>query len=116
MKFIADVNVTSLVIQYLRKQGHDIKDIKISNSTISDLEIISIALNENRIVLTHDKDFLTWTKFPKYQTGTILIRLKEQNPQHHLEKIKQLLKSKSEQELIKSITVITEESADSYPY
>lgn len=116
MKFIADVNITNLVIRYLRKKGHDVTDIKKSNPKASDLEIISIANNENRIILTHDKDFLTWTKFPKYQVGTILIRLMEQNPQHHLKKIKQLLKDKREEELMKSLTVITEGFIDSYPF
>lgn len=116
MKFIADINITNSVIGYLRQHSHDVLDIKKIDPTISDKKIIEIAKTENRIILTHDKDFLTLTKYPKYQAGTILIRLMKQNSQHFIEKIKQLLKSKVETELIKSLTIITEESTESYPY
>ena len=79
MKFIADVNIAKTVITSLRKKGHDVIDIKKLNRTISDTEIIKLALKENRIVLTHDKDFLALTQYPKYQVPAIVIRLYEQN-------------------------------------
>lgn len=52
--------------------------IKKRNPLEKDKEIIELAIKENRIILTHDKDFLTLTKYPKYQAGTVVIRLKEQ--------------------------------------
>jgi len=78
--------------------------------------MIRLASKEKRIILTHDKDFEVLTQFPKYQAGTIVIRLKEQTAIHHWEKLQDLLNEKTEKELLKSLTIITEESADSYPF
>ncbi len=87
MKFIADVNIASKVIRLLRQTGHDVLDIKKLDPITSDTEIIKLAREENRIILTHDKDFLGLTKFPKYQVGMIVIRLNIQNSSHHYKKL-----------------------------
>ena len=118
MKFVADVNIniTPNVINLLRKSGHDVLDIKKQDPRTSDVNIIKLASKEKRIILTHDKDFLVLTHFPKYQVGTILIRLKKQTASHHWEKLQDLLNKRSEYELKKSLTLLTEESVDSHPY
>ena len=116
MKFIADVNIAKTIIISLRKEGHDVTDIKTLNRTISDIEIIELALKEKRIILTHDKDFLALTQYPKYQVPAIIIRLHEQNVKHFWAKLKDLIQHQSERILNISLTILKEESADSYPY
>jgi predicted nuclease of predicted toxin-antitoxin system len=116
MRFLADANITQKVIDLLHLAGHDVLDIKKLDQETPDIEIIKLALNENRIILTHDKDFLGLTKFPKYQVGMIVIRLKIQNATHHYKKLKFLLETKNGDTLISSLTILTEESAESYPY
>lgn len=116
MKFIADVNIAKTVITFLRKEGHDVIDIKALSRTASDTEIIKLALKENRIVLTHDKDFLALTQYPKYQVPVIVIRLRKQNANHFWLKLYDLIEHQSEETLNISLTILKEESADSYPY
>lgn len=116
MKFIADVNIAQTVITFLQKTGHDVVDIKKSNLKTSDTGIIKLALKENRIILTHDKDFIALTQYPKYQVGTVVIRLKKQNAKYFWEKLQDLIEHQSEEVLSSSLTILKEESADSYPY
>ena len=116
MKFVADVNIAQSVIKLLRQNGYNVLDIKKQDPKTSDTNIIKLASKEERIILTHDKDFLVLTHFPKYQVGTIVIRLKKLTASHHWKKLQDLLNKRSEDELKKSLTLLTEESADSHPY
>lgn len=116
MKFVADVNVAQTVIKLLRQNGHDVLDLKKKNPTISDTNIIKLAAKEKRIIITHDKDFVGLTQFPKYQVGIILIRLKIQNVSNHYKKLQGLLNTKSDKEISNSLSIVTEESANSYPF
>lgn len=116
MKFITDVNVAQVVIKFLRQSGHDVIDIKKQLPTKADIDIIKIALNESRIILTHDKDFLGLIKFPKYQMGIIVIRLSNQKTLNHLAKLKQVLEEDTEEVLKSSLTILTEDSIEHYPY
>lgn len=116
MKFIADVNIPQSVISELERDNHNVLDIKKVNLKAADTKLVQIARNEKRIILTRDKDFIALTQFPKYQVPTIVIRLINQTPQHVLEHLKDLLKNQEEKILKKSLTIIKEESANSYPY
>lgn len=116
MKFIVDVNIAQVVIKSLRQSGHDVIDVKKQFPIKSDIGIIKIAQTESRIILTHDKDFLGLAKFPKYQVGIIVIRLSNQKTPNHLAKIKQLLGEDTEEVLMSSLTILTENSIEHYPY
>ncbi len=58
MKFLADMGVSPRSVAFLRSLGHDaihLHDERLDR--LSDADILSKALNESRIVLTHDLDF-----------------------------------------------------------
>lgn len=116
MKFLVDVNIPQSVIVSLTNLGHDVLDIKEKNISAKDTEIIELAKQENRVILTRDKDFLVLTQFPKYQAPTIIIRLKNQTPRYITEKLVELLENQKEGTIKKSLTMLAEESANSYPY
>lgn len=116
MKFLADVNIPQSVIADLAKNSHDVTDIKSGNRLAPDTEIIQIAKREGRIILTLDKDFIALTQYPKYQVPTIVVRLLDQTPHHILEHLTELFQNQKEKTLQKSLTIIKEESAESYPY
>ncbi|MEK7616799.1 MAG: DUF5615 family PIN-like protein [Patescibacteria group bacterium] len=116
MKFVADINIAQKVIKLLRKTGHNLVDIKKLNLTIPDVDIIKLASDEHRIILTHDKDFLGLSKFPKYQVGMIVIRLSVQNAEHHYLKLKEVLEKYSESVLLKSLTILKEDSIEIFKY
>jgi predicted nuclease of predicted toxin-antitoxin system len=57
-KLLTDENIHPLVVQFLRQQGCDIEDVLTSGlGQAADDRILSEALKDNRIVLTHDRDF-----------------------------------------------------------
>ena len=116
MNFLADINIPQSVIDALIQLGHNVRDIKKLNLKLKDTEVIKLAEKEGRIILTKDKDFLTLTQFPKYQAATIAIRLKIQAPKYLLNHLTELLKNQSEETLKKSLTIMSEETADSHPY
>ena len=62
-----------------------------------------------------DKDFLELTKYPKYKIPMIAIRLTNQKTTNIINHVEDLLNNQSEEILSKSITVINEEIADSFP-
>ncbi len=116
MKFIADVNIAQLIIKKLRQDGHDIIDVKTGKLSTKDIDIIKLAIQDQRIILTHDRDFETLSKYPKYQAGTIIIRLVKADVQYFYERLADVLHHKTEGDLLKALTIITDSGFEIYPY
>lgn len=116
MKFLADVNIPQLIITSLSGQDHDILDMKDINLSAKDTEIIQLAQQDNRIILTLDKDFISLTQFPKYQVACIVIRLKNQKPTNILNYLTQLLSNQKPEIIEKSLTIIKDSIAESHSY
>lgn len=59
MKFLADENFPKAILNLIAKSGHSVKTIQQKNLQGSSDDIVTtIALKEQRIILTFDKDFL----------------------------------------------------------
>lgn len=117
MKFIADVNIPQLLIRKLRDLNHDVLDIKKHNLEISDIDIIKIAKEESRVILTRDKDYIALVQFPKYQVPVIAIRLVNQTDARYItDRTLEFIQNTKESVILNSLTIITEDIANSYPY
>ena len=58
MKFLADMGVSTLTVAWLRKQGHDALHVRERGmQRAADVDILALAAQEQRIVLTMDLDF-----------------------------------------------------------
>jgi len=57
MKFLADENCDFSVVRALRAAGHDVLAVVELSPASEDLEVIKLALEGKRILLTEDKDF-----------------------------------------------------------
>ncbi|MCL6535928.1 MAG: DUF5615 family PIN-like protein [Armatimonadetes bacterium] len=57
MKFLLDVPVGREVADWLRDQGYDVSEIRTIDPTLSDSAILRLAKEQDRIVITTDKDF-----------------------------------------------------------
>ncbi|WP_230981277.1 DUF5615 family PIN-like protein [Echinicola salinicaeni] len=57
MKFLANENVPFSIITYLKSAGFDIKAIGIDDPSITDKQVIDIAIDENRTIITYDSDY-----------------------------------------------------------
>ena len=58
MKFMLDVCVSSRSLQaFLIAQGHDVLSVSAIDPKASDERIMALAIEENRVLVTEDKDF-----------------------------------------------------------
>ncbi len=80
LNFLADVNIEKSIIDELKKSGYDIKWIAEVNPHMDDISIFKMASEENRILLTNDKDFGEIVFRQKLVTsGIVLFRIKGQS-------------------------------------
>jgi predicted nuclease of predicted toxin-antitoxin system len=81
MRFIVNENVAGSVIRGLRQAGHDVYSVKESMRSRSDQEVLARAQSEDRIVVTHDKDFgeLAFRSRLPATCGIVLFRLEGRN-------------------------------------
>lgn len=68
-RLIADENIQSPLVEALREDGHDVLYITEYSDGITDEEVLSIAADQQRLLLTEDKDF-----------GELVFRLKRGLP------------------------------------
>jgi predicted nuclease of predicted toxin-antitoxin system len=77
LRIIADENISRAVIEQLRANGHDVLSVKESMQGLTDEAILARARTEQRLVLSHDKDFgeLAFRFGLSPSCGVILLRL-----------------------------------------
>ena len=77
MRFLADMGVSTNVVQWLRQDGHDVKHLRDEAlHRIPNGDIFAKAISENRVVMTFDLDFGEIIALSKGQkVSVILFRL-----------------------------------------
>jgi len=91
LKFLIDQNVPKSVSVFLRKEKYNIKLVKDINPEMSDLQVIKNAVEEKRIVLSNDKDFINLAV--KHQkVDIILFDYLEQSAAIRIKGLKKILK------------------------
>mgnify|MGYP000206361270 FL=1 len=92
LRFLIDVNVGIKVEQYLKDNGFDILCIRDINPMMTDKEILYLAKQENRILLTLDKDFgeLVYNS-GLLHSGVLLLRLENEKISNKIEILKTIL-------------------------
>jgi predicted nuclease of predicted toxin-antitoxin system len=90
MKFLADVNASGSLARWLISRNHDVVMVSEKNPRMTDEEILSWAVSENRIIVTTDKDFeeMIWRQ-AKPHCG--LLRLENLPRRERLELIRDAL-------------------------
>ena len=92
MKFLIDENIGVSLTEFLRNKGYDVKSASELFPSRDDLSIIQIAYQEERILVTNDKDFgyLTFkVKLPP--PSVILFRFKQEIPAEKINAINAIL-------------------------
>jgi len=92
IKFLADVNMEKPLVDYLSGQGYDIKWVPDYNCEMADEDLLKLANEEKRILITNDKDFgeLIFLQ-RRLSYGTILFRVKGQNSKEKVKLMKKVL-------------------------
>lgn len=111
MRFLADMGVSSGVVEWLRNHGHDAKHLREEGlHRMPNGEIFAKAIHENRIIITFDLDFGEIVALAKGKTASvILFRLHNTRTSHLLDRLSAVLKD-SARALEEGAVVVVEES------
>lgn len=76
MKFLADENFEPQFVERMRREGHEVIFLEEYEAGIEDVRVLEIAVTENAVVITNDKDFGELVfRHSKNSKGVILLRL-----------------------------------------
>lgn len=77
MRFLADENFPGDVVQALRQEGHDVFWVRTETPGIPDPEVLELAQQGSRVLMTFDKDFgeLAFRRRLPASCGIILFRI-----------------------------------------
>lgn len=110
MKFLADENIANDVVHALRNAGHDVLDVKEQSLYgTSDQQLIQLAFEQQRIILTHDKDFQYQRK-----VSAVILRFSNQRPEYVARTVLTFLKFRSVIQTLHTTTIVilSESGAD----
>ena len=80
-KLLLDENIGAVPADVLRRHGYDVLSVAESHAGIADTDVLSLAVETKRIVVTLDHDFGTLVFVQqKANCGVILLRLKRESP------------------------------------
>lgn len=97
MKFLANENVPTASVTLLKSNGFDITAIGLEYAGISDEEVMHIAIQEDRTIITYDSDYgeLIFKKGYKPPAGVIFIRNQPEEPLETAKVIQELTSNNS---------------------
>lgn len=74
MKIIADENVFEPILDFLKNEGHEVINVRANGlSGISDDKIYNLAVTQQLVIVTMDKDFSRMIRFPPERCGGIIV-------------------------------------------
>ncbi|MDD5472520.1 MAG: DUF5615 family PIN-like protein [Candidatus Methanoperedens sp.] len=108
MRFLVDECTGPAVAQWLRRQNHDVISVFDELRGADDRDVIQKAFEQNRILITNDKDFgeLVFRE-KKPHKGVILLRLEDERAANKIAVIERLLE-KHGKSLSGNFIVVTE--------
>ena len=79
MNLLANENSPAKSVHYLKAKGFDIIALGVDNQSIRDSEVMSIAIKDERTILTFDRDYgeLIFKHNYRPKSGVIYLRLEE---------------------------------------
>ncbi|MFW6069301.1 MAG: DUF5615 family PIN-like protein [Chloroflexota bacterium] len=81
-RFLVDAGVGSLAERHLSQSGYDVKTVRDINPSMDDRDILQLAVKEQRIVVTMDKDFGEYVfRSGLDHRGVLLLRMEDANGQ-----------------------------------
>lgn len=109
LKFLANVNIEKPITDFLTKNGFDVKLVTDIDKRMPDVNVCKIANNEQRVILTNDKDFGEIVYLQKMVSyGIILLRIQKQNSFEKITLLEKLLNNYSEK-IINHFVIVTKE-------
>ncbi len=115
MRFLLDVNIGSRIALALTEAGHDVLRMALHNAAAEDPEILALAVDEQRILVTCDRDFseLVFARKSALPPGVIFLRFRARDVAMAVEKLMSVLDFDT---LKDHMTVIDERRVRSTPF
>ena len=108
MRFLVDECTGPAVASWLRDRNHDVFSVFDEARGMDDDDVISKALDENRILITNDKGFGDKVyRDGRLHKGVILLRLEDERPASQIRVLSRLLENYSSR-IPDSFLVVTE--------
>jgi predicted nuclease of predicted toxin-antitoxin system len=110
MKFLADMPISPKTVGYLKSLGHDI--YRISDKGLpkaKDSEIVQIAKEEGRIILTTDLDFSAIIAKSGEQTPSVIVFRLSDESHGNIESLLKTILPSTERELLNGAIVMVED-------
>jgi predicted nuclease of predicted toxin-antitoxin system len=100
LRILADENFPGDAVKALKNEGYDVEWIQTIAPGSNDKEVLRMALEEKRILITFDKDFgeLAFRYGLPAYCGIILFRITLLSPSYVVKKVVETLKSRSDWE------------------
>lgn len=81
MRLLLDENIPRSLFEHLIAQGHDVVAVAERMSGAVDQEVLQLATQEERVLVTVDQDFANILRFPQFtHAGILFLRSKIINP------------------------------------
>ena len=98
MKFLVDVGVGKGVETWLKKTGYDVLPMREVNCRAQDIEILHLAVEDQRMIVTMDKDFgeLVFNSGLPH-AGVLLLRLESATGEQKSEIVEKIIGGYSDQ-------------------
>ena len=113
MRFLLDENVHNGLMPFLAGLGHD---AKLSPKALSNGKVLELAIAENRILVTHDKDFVKH-EYPEKHAGMILVKIPARNFTQLKSSLESLLSEKtSPADFEKRLFLLSENRYEEFPF
>lgn len=98
LRILADENIGGRVVKALRSAGYDVVSVKEQFPGIRDTDVLRIAHEEQRLIITQDKDFgeLAVRLSLSASSGILLIRIGRGRPHDDAERIVAVVRSRAD--------------------
>jgi predicted nuclease of predicted toxin-antitoxin system len=92
LKFLIDVGVGTRVDKWLKENGHDTMSVRDVDSRAKDRDILQLAVREDRMIITMDKDFgeLVFNSGLAH-SGVLILRLEDATGEEKVDVVKAIL-------------------------
>lgn len=108
MKFILDENIGKEIAKFLKDLGHTTFRIKETNPGIPDVQVLDLAVSNEAILITSDKDFGELVfKYGQIHKGITLLRLEDETSGNKILALKKVI---SRYKKISDFIVVTEKA------
>lgn len=109
MRFVVDECTGPAVARWLREQGHDVLSIYHDARGLDDDAILAIAVREDRIIITNDKDFGEMIfREKRSHRGVVLLRLDDERAASKIAVLAKVLQHYVDRQLAREYVVATE--------